>query len=61
MTDASLLAISSSYLERQGRRVRGFDDDHSRGTIIQQTCDDVCRQVFTIVVVPEKGTCGVAG
>ena len=54
VTDASLLAISSAYLERQGRRVRGFDDAHKRGTVNQQTCDDIRRQVFTIVEWAKK-------
>jgi len=54
VTDTSLVAVSSAYLERQGRRVRGFDDDHKRGTVNQQTCDDIRRQVLTIVEWTKK-------
>jgi len=46
---ASLMAIGTAYIERQKRRVRGYDDDHRRGTINQQTCDDIEHQVNTIV------------
>lgn len=49
IVDASPLSIGTAYVERQKRWVRGFDDEHSRETINQQTCDDIRREVFTLL------------